>query len=69
MADDGGMSSLQSVGDLVRTLKSERRLPTDDEMRRIRPELARLQQRVERVRSLGPEYAMVNLSARVWAAS
>ena len=64
---DRGSSAVRTVDELIRKLKQEKRLPTGRELTDARASLLELRARLDRVRSLGPEYAETDLSDEVWA--
>lgn len=64
---DTGPSAVQTVDELIRRLKQEKRLPTGRELTHARGSLLELRARLERVRAMGPEYAETDLSDEVWA--
>jgi hypothetical protein len=64
---DRGSFAVHVVDALIRKLKQEKRLPTGRELTDARSSLLELRTRIERVRTLGPEYADIDLSDEVWA--
>ena len=64
---EGEVSSVEAVSRFLETLVREKRRPTLDELRSVRPALEELHGKLVKLRSMGPAFQGIDFSPELWA--